>query len=425
MTDSVGVTLGKIRSSGGWLQAGDRTPTIPAMSIASALRALSAETLSRAVAVQQIPAPTFAESERARWVADRVRDPVVAIGGDVEILPVTSDTGDPVNVVATLPGPPGVPPLLISAHTDTVFPAQTDLSVTGTPNTAQIAGPGIGDNSLAVAALLSVAEVLAEHPLPVPVILLANAGEEGRGDLCGINAALDLLEIRGQRPGAAVVLEGLALGRVYHAGIGVKRYQITVRGPGGHSWGDAGTPSAVHELVGLLTELCTLELPVEPRASLNIGVISGGRSINTIADVASAELDLRSASADGIATLDSLVSSLVTSWTAPTGVSVQSVAIGNRPAGSVPPDHPLITAALDAATAVPPRLQSGSTDANALFARSIPAVCVGVTTGGNAHRLDEYIDTAPVPDGLAQLGALLERASALIANGGGLQGGSL
>lgn len=396
------------------------------MVISQALRALAEKTISRAIAVQQIPAPTFAESDRASAVADELRRLVAPAGGSVDITGAASGggEGEPVNVIATIPGPAGVSPLLISAHTDTVFPAYTDLSVTGSPSTPRVAGPGIGDNSLAVGALLSVAEVLGrQSALPVPVVLLANAGEEGRGDLCGINAALDLLDDRSLRPAAAIVLEGLALGRVYHAGIGVKRYEISVRGPGGHSWGDAGTPSAVHELAVGLARLCELELPEEPRSTLNIGVISGGRSINTIADFATAELDLRSATAAGIDSLDRTVREQLERWSPGEGLSKEIDVIGARPAGAIGRSHPLVQAALEAATEVPAKLQSGSTDANALFARGIAAVCVGVSTGANAHRLDEYIETMPAAAGLSQLGRLIERAAEMIADGTITDGG--
>jgi acetylornithine deacetylase/succinyl-diaminopimelate desuccinylase-like protein len=377
-------------------------------------------TLARAIAVQQIAAPTFAEEERAAFVARELRTPIPQAGGRVEIV---GGSDVPVNVLATLPGLATGAPLLISAHTDTVFPAGTDLRVAGGPDSARIAGPGIGDNSLAVASLVAVAESLAATAVRNgPVVLLANAGEEGRGDLRGMNAALDLLAERGQSPGAAIVLEGMALGRIYSAGIGVKRYEISVCGPGGHSWGDAGTPSAIHELVAFLSRLAAIRPAADPRSTLNVGVVSGGRSVNTIADAAWAELDLRSETAAGLAYLDNEVRELVGSWRLPPGLQRDLTVIGERPAGAMEQRHPLVQAALASYSDVGGRLQSGSTDANALLARGIPAVCVGITTGGNAHRLDEYIDTAPVEDGLRSLGMLIERASGLLASVGDPEG---
>ncbi|MFW5685252.1 MAG: M20/M25/M40 family metallo-hydrolase, partial [Spirochaetota bacterium] len=314
-------------------------------------------------------------------------------------------------------------------------------------------GPGIGDNSLGVAALLALATAYGaaareardgEAELVRPacdIWLVANAGEEGLGDLRGIRTALDHVRSRTPRGvGAAIVLEGLALGGVYHRGIGVKRFRLEVRTPGGHSWADFGSPSAVHELLLRLARIVKLKIPSAPRSSINVGTIEGGTSINSIASHARAEIDLRSESAAGVEELVRRVAdatgcsseedggrgglrgigaALGRAFGAARegGVQARLVPIGDRPAAEIPADHPLVDAAVRALAAVGLRaeLRTGSTDANALLAGGVPTVCVGISTGAHAHRVDEYVNVDPIERGLKQLGHLIPEAAAVAA----------
>lgn len=375
--------------------------------------------------IQQVPAPTFAEARRARLVADLLRD-----AADVEVHLVEHEP-DCINVYARVPTGGGDawprrsarPALLLSAHTDTVFPEGTDLTLRRDERAGRLYGPGLGDNSLAVAALVAVARALGNgadgrapgaEGLACPLWIVANAGEEGLGDLRGIRAAIDWIGAR--EPGGiggAIVLEGLAFGYVYHSGIAVRRHRLEVRTAGGHSWGDAGTPSALHELVRRLASITEIRLPTSPRTSLNVGVVRGGTSVNTIAAEASAEIDLRSETTEAVEALERRVINLL-NRPAP-GVEVRVVHIGSRPAGAIDVDHPLVRAAADSLASVgeEARVRGGSTDANALLDAGVPTVCVGVSTGGGAHRLDEYVDLAPVERGMRQLGELLPRAAAI------------
>ena len=386
-----------------------------------------------AVGIQQISAPTFAEYDRAR----AVHELLVAAGLEAELV----QHADVIpNVYARLPGEDSqLPALLISAHTDTVFPAATDLTVTRDEAAGRIAGPGIGDNSLAVAALVAVARALAaagadRWRAPCDIYLVANAGEEGLGNLGGVRAAAEHLEAAAPGGiGAAVVLEGMALGKVYHRAVGSRRYRLTVEGPGGHSWGDYGTPSAVHELIARLGPVIAMEPPASPRTTFNVGTIAGGTSINTIAASATADVDLRSESPEELERLEETFRKAIAAGarantslpgvegpggTSPEGLSLRLELIGDRPAGAIPPDHPLVGAACAAleSAGIVPELRSGSTDVNALLAAGVPAVCVGVSTGGGAHRLDEFINTGPVNSGMRQLGLLIPEA-ALVAAG--------
>ncbi len=358
---------------------------------------LQERVLDLAAAAQQIPAPTFAEAERAAFIRQRF----LAEGLEEVTL-------DPIgNVFACIPGAGAARPLVVSAHLDSVFPLSTNLALKRF--TERVAGPGIGDNALGIAGLFGLLWGMRQRNLRLPgdVWLVANVGEEGLGDLRGMRAVVDRF---GSQPVAYLILEGMALGQVYHRGLGVQRYRISVRTAGGHSWVDYGRPSAVHVLGELIHRLTALSLPSQPRTSLNVGIISGGTSINTIAAEACLELDLRSEKVQTLAALVSQVEGLVVGTRRP-GVEVTAVLVGRRPAGEIPADHPLVRLAVRSLEeqGIRPCPNIGSTDANIPLSLGFPAICVGLTHGSGAHTLGEYIHIRPLKNGLAQLVNLAEQ----------------
>ncbi|HUE98168.1 MAG TPA: M20/M25/M40 family metallo-hydrolase [Anaerolineales bacterium] len=350
-----------------------------------------------AIQIQQVPAPTFQEQKRAKFV----RDLFVAEGLDDICI---DETG---NAFARWVGKDREKPLVISAHLDTVFPIETELRVAR--GSVSIHGPGLGDNSLGVAALLGLIWSLRERKIQPrgDVWFVANVGEEGLGDLRGMKAVVDRF---GEKVRAYLVLEGLALGHVYHRAVGVKRYRVTARTSGGHSWSDYGQPSAVHELAKLVVELASLSLPIHPRTTMNVGKISGGTSVNVIASEASLDLDLRSEGQESLAALVSAVERLIHKGNR-SGVSIESQVIGQRPAGEISVSHPLVRLAQDCLReqGLEAGLISGSTDANVPLSKGYPAIVLGITTGGSAHTLHEYINTAPIAQGMEQLVRFVER----------------
>lgn len=356
--------------------------------------------LSDAIAIQQIPAPTFAEEQRASFVAAQFERAGLA---DVERDALH-------NVYGRWPGADsGAPALLICAHTDTVFPAEADLSVRRDEQCVH--GPGLGDNSLGVAGLLGLIELWrhADYHPGADVWFVANTREEGLGNLGGIRAVWDRLAAR---LGAAIVLEGMALGRIYHAGIAVRRLHVICTAPGGHSWTHFGQPSAIHELVAAGARVITLQPEPRPRTTYNIGLISGGQSVNSLASRAELYLDLRSEDPDELAALEQQVRALLRPEHAQT-VRFEVNIVGDRPSGQIPTGHPLVQLATAALRAIGcrARYETGSTDANALLANGLPTVTVGLTTGGHAHRRDEYIDIEPLSAGMWHI-ALLATAVA-------------
>jgi acetylornithine deacetylase/succinyl-diaminopimelate desuccinylase-like protein len=209
---------------------------------------------------------------------------------------------------------------------------------------------------------------------------------------------------------AYLVLEGLALGHVYHRAVGVKRYRITARTSGGHSWSDYGQPSAVHELAKLVVELASFSLPTYPRTTMNVGRISGGTSVNVIASEASLDLDLRSEEQGALATLVSAVERLIQKANKP-GVSMECQVIGQRPAGEISANHPLVLLAKECLyeQGLDAGLISGSTDANVPLSKGYPALVLGITTGGSAHTIHEFIHTPPIAQGMEQLVKFVSR----------------
>jgi len=369
------------------------------------------QVIDLAIEIQQIPAPTFAEAQRAKYLHQRF------IGEGLQDVTI-DEIG---NVYGRLPGSRDKPPLVITAHSDTVFPAATQLNLRREDGKVQ--GPGIGDNALGVAGLFGLLWALrnragsitsagsgaTENPsLSGDLWLVANVGEEGLGDLGGMRVVVD--RFAGDVL-AYLVLEGMALGQVYHRALGVQRYRISVRTQGGHSWVDYGRPSAVHELARLINHLAALSLPTRPRTTLNVGVISGGTSVNSIAASAHLELDLRSEASRTLQELIQQVEKMVKT-TNRKNVQVTSELIGQRPAGSISTNHPLIQLVTRTliSLGVKPALSVGSTDANIPLSRGLPAVCLGLSTGADAHTLSEFINIQPLALGLEQLVCVVEGA---------------
>jgi tripeptide aminopeptidase len=362
-----------------------------------------------AIEIQQIAAPTFHESKRAEFIRDLfesegLKDVSIDVTGNVYGR-WSKDEGRRTNAK----------PLIVSAHLDTVFPVDMDLSVRR--DDGKVYGIGIGDNSMGVAALVGLIWMLREiSPSSQPssigrvggdIWFVANVGEEGLGDLCGMKAVVKRF---GAEVLAYLVVEGLALGHIYHRAVGVKRYRITARTQGGHSWSDYGQPSAVLELSKLVVGLSSLKLPRSPRTTMNVGKIKGGTSINVIPAEAWLELDLRSEGAGELAELVSGVEMLIESMGRP-GVRFEAEVIGARPAGEMSLNHPLVKLAKECLIeqGLEPHLISGSTDANIPLSMGYPALVLGVTRGGGAHTKNEFMEVEPVEKGMEQLMSFVSR----------------
>jgi acetylornithine deacetylase/succinyl-diaminopimelate desuccinylase-like protein len=346
--------------------------------------------VAEALTLARIPAPPFGEGPRGDTVAALIR-----------AVPGWYVTRDGVgNVVARL-GASTEGAIWLLVHLDTVFPAETPLTFTRADGVLR--GPGIGDNAIALAAALALARQLPAN-LARPVALAFTVGEEGLGNLRGVRA----LEAAGEitRASAVLAVEGHRGDEIGNVAVGSVRYRATVRGPGGHSWWDRGTPSALHQLIafcqGLLDEAATI--PGE--LAVNIGTLTGGAGITAIAPEAAALLEVRSPENTALDQFERLAEHAAVEGP----LSVRLELLGRRPGGVLPESHPLYRAAQAArvrAGLPPGDSGSSSSDANPLLARGVPALCLGITTGRNAHHLDEEIDIAPIVPGVRALAGLV------------------
>ncbi len=350
----------------------------------------------------RIPAPPFGESARAAWFFDRFQalgltNTHIDDAGNVlaELSPDPSST-------QTLP--PSTSCVLISAHLDTVFPAGTDCNPVELADAPRIYAPGICDNAAGLSALLGIAAALryAHITPPVPILFAANVGEEGEGDLRGMRHLFE----RGpysRRIAAAIALEGSGTTAVVTRALGSLRFRVTVTGPGGHSWTDSGTPNPILILSRALTAISDLKLPITPPTTINVGHISGGTSINSIPETATALLDLRSTDPDQLIStataihqiFDDLLTSFATLKTAGCPPKLHIENIGNRPAATLPDDSPILQTirAVDRHLNLRTEPRLGSTDANIPLSRGIPAIAIGTGgTGGGIHTLQEWYD---------------------------------
>jgi tripeptide aminopeptidase len=365
--------------------------------VRAAADAVTPDVLELTALISAVPSPTGEETAKSLLVERLFATAGLATERDA--------IGDVVGVIpGRQPSRAETSRLVVAAHIDTVFPIGTPLEVKRSAD--RLTGPGVGDNSVAVAAVIKLADLLriAGEVPAVDVLVTGNVGEEGLGNLRGIR---EVLASRSDI-GAVVALEGHNLGRVTHVAVGSRRFRIIVKGPGGHSWGDFGRPNAIHSLSKLITELDAIPLPRSPKTTLNIGMISGGVSVNTIAPEASCLLDLRSIDESALRRLSDRVTRLVDRSNRGDAVAYAAEPIGERPAGVVAADSPIVQIAAStlAALGLEPSFDASSTDANVPIAAGIPAVCVGLTTGGNVHRVDEFIDLGPVPNGITQLALL-------------------
>ncbi len=342
--------------------------------------------------ITEVAAPTFEEAERAQLIARLWTEAGLA----AEVDPID-------NVFARAEGGEG-PRVLLAAHSDTVFPAGTDVTV-------QRAGgrwlaPGIGDNAASLAVLTYLARQLPGLAGPLPRLSFASpVGEEGRGDLRGMRR---LLEDHVGEFDYVIAIDG-TLGSVTDRAVGSRRFEFTVRAGGGHSWGDYGGASAVHALAGAMNALVTeLDVPSEPRSSFNLGTVHGGTSINAIAEEAHFDLDMRSVDSATLDAMEAQAMSLVRSALSRFDVSLEIEKIGDRPTANL--DNSALVRVASAALrehGVEPHTGAASTDSNAALAAGIPSVCFGVYTGGDAHRLSEWLDPRSLSTGYAALASLL------------------
>ncbi|HHW10457.1 MAG TPA: M20/M25/M40 family metallo-hydrolase [Firmicutes bacterium] len=361
--------------------------------------------------ISEIPAPTFAEASRAEHVADLWEKAAAAGGGQVYI----DECGNAIYVWRE--PPPGKPVLLVTAHLDTVFPPGTPIKVKHSHG--RLFAPGIQDNSVKVAILVELANLFCRSGLSFQpdhgLVFAANVGEEGLGDLRGMKYIINEGIGKKWPIAAALIFDGDA-GLVCYKGTASRRLQVTYKGPGGHSWGDFGKPSAIEGLGRAIAGIYSLSVPREPRTTYNVGVVKGGVSVNSIAAEAEMLIDIRSEDPAALAVMEEKIRNELdlslhrekaagaggTGSGAPQETLQMNVAVvGDRPGGRMPDDHSLVQAVREVAEhhRIKTKMLTASTDANVPLSQGIPAVTVGVTAGGRIHTLEEYLEEDSVLPG--------------------------
>jgi tripeptide aminopeptidase len=346
------------------------------------------------IQLTEIPAPPFKEAARAKVFAAMMRASGLA---DTTI----DEEG---NVVGVWKGTGGGPLLAIAAHLDTVFPEGTDVTVKR--DGTRLSAPGIGDDTRGLAVLLAIIRAMkaAEIQTTSDILFVGDVGEEGQGDLRGMKYLFQKGPYR-DRIKMFVSIDGAGGGDdITHGAVGSKRYRVTFKGPGGHSYGAFGIVNPAFAMGNAIRKFAAMTVPPTPKTTFSVGVVGGGTSVNSIPFESWMEIDMRSESATELATIDRTFRRLMQEAvdeenkarsTARGPVTVDLKLIGDRPSGQTSHDSPIVQTAAAVVTAVgmKPRFSFSSTDSNLPISLGIPAITIDSGgRGGNAHALDEWID---------------------------------
>ena len=345
------------------------------------------------VALTEIPAPPFKEQARAKAYLEMLRRQGLS---DVEI-----DAEG--NAMGVRKGTAGGSMVAVLAHLDTVFPEGTDVKVKrqGT----RLMAPGVGDNTRGLALMLAVVRAMqaGRFQTTSDVLFVGNVGEEGEGDLRGVKYLLRQGKYK-DRIKQFIAIDGGDQSSITNGGVGSLRYRVTFKGPGGHSYGAFGLVNPAFAMGEAIAKFSRMHVPVEPRTTFNVGVVSGGTSVNSIPSEVSMDVDMRSESCAELKKVNDAFLALVRQAvdgengarsTREGKIEADPKLIGDRPCGETPPTSPIVqtAAAVVKAFGLTPRYSISSTDSNVPMNMGIPAVTIGRGgPGGRGHAPDEWTD---------------------------------
>jgi len=345
------------------------------------------------VTLTEIPAPPFKEERRARAYLEMLKEHGLS---DVEM----DQEG---NVMGVRKGTGGAPMLAVLAHLDTVFPEGTDVKVKreGT----RLMAPGVGDDTRALALMLSVIRAMnaAKFTTAGDVLFVGNVGEEGEGDLRGVKFLLQRGKYK-DRIKRFLAIDGGDQGGITRGGVGSKRYRVTYKGPGGHSYGAFGLVNPAYAMATAIARFSDLQVPSSPKTTFNVGVVNGGTSVNSIPSEVSMDVDMRSESCAELKKVDDAFLAIVKGSVADENrarstregsVQADPKVIGERPCGETSTEAPILktTAAVVQAFGLKPTFSVSSTDSNIPMSLGIPALTIGRGgPGGRSHSPDEWTD---------------------------------
>jgi len=361
------------------------------------LRSVRETFLTDAVLLGEIPSPTFGEKDRIRLVMDRFRE-----NGLEE--PTLDEFGNASGIIA---GSSGESAILVTAHADCVFSAETRhvLEV----GSDHITGPGIADNSIGLAAVVALPKLL-EHlniKLKEDLILLANVKSLGRANLEGARGFLDTM----CRPvKAGVCVEGASQGRLSYSGLGALRGEITINIPKDYDWSGFGAAGAISHLNRLINQLMEIPLPKEPKSKMTFGGLTAGSSFNTSPKTGRLRFEITSEGDEVIDDLEARLNEICEQFSMETGTDVRMETVAKRQNCGIPFTHPLVktTRAIMHEAGITPKVDPSTGDLNALINAGHPGVTLGLTTVENLREENETIQLDPLYAGLAQLITLLQ-----------------
>ncbi len=360
------------------------------------IRELSEIILTNLVMIAEIPAPTFQEQRRMQFLLERFNE--------YQLLNCSTDEVG--NALGILPGSEGDRNLLVVAHMDTVFPDTVDHTVLIQPGS--VTGPGVGDNSIGVAAVASLPIILEQLGIQLKsnVILMGSARSLGRGDIEGVRFFLNNKELP---VAAGIVVEGVKLGRLSYASIGMIRGEIHYQVPEEYDWTRFGAGGAIVNMNDVINRILEIPLPRRPRTTIVLNSVESGASFNTIPTQASLQFEIRSESGELVQQLGDQIGDITAEVSSQTGADVVFHVLSRRQPGGIKFSHPLADHARSILRrlGINNRITPSTSELSAFIDKGIPAVTIGITDGDHLNEENERLDIQPIEKGIAQLLGLL------------------
>jgi tripeptide aminopeptidase len=353
--------------------------------------------LTDAVLLGEIPSPTYGEEERIRAVMDRFRENGLH-------LPLVDEFG---NASAQLPGTEGQSSILVMAHADSVFSSEVRHEIQ--VGSDFMTGPGIADNALGLAAMISLPKILSDLNITLRdnLILVANVKSLGRANLEGAHGFLETMSLPAK---AGICIEGSTLGRLSYSGLGTLRGEITLQVPSDYDWQRFGAAGAISHLTGLVNQIREIPIPKEPKTRLVFGGLKCGSSYNTLPRQGSLRFEITSEEDELIGQMENHLNEICEQFSAETGTRVSMEVVAKRKNCEIPFTHPLVrtTRSIMQEANITPKVDPSTGDLNALILGGLPAVTLGLTTVENLREINETVQLEPLYGGMAQVISLIQ-----------------
>ncbi len=348
--------------------------------------------LSNLVMISEIPSPTFNEADRVHFLQQRFSECGLQ----------NCSTDEVGNALGVLPGRDENRNILVVAHADTVFPESVDHTVS--VHEQFVTGAGVADDGLGLAVLCTLPTLLErlDIQLESSLVLMGASRSLGRGNLEGLRFFLDNNRLPIQ---AGVCVEGVQLGRLSLASIGMLRGEIVCRVSDEYDWTRFGMTSAITTLNEIITRIMELPIPTRPRTSIVLGSIRGGTSHGTIARKATLGFEIRSESGEVTRQIAQDMEDRAAEVASQSGSEVTFDIFASRKPGGVSFSHPLArcTREIMKELSIQSRVAPSTSELSAFIDSGIPAITIGMTTCEKLNDLDEELHIAPISTGLAQL----------------------